>query len=579
MDWPRSNTFLSDEDLEHVFKYEPKQTTVIKIVESEGYQARVWSLESATDWSNWITAHVLSHNSCDRGLFLIIGRRTSEPLFVPSSGVTIDKWLATAESQDSSPFMMRRAHTFAPLDEKREVQGGGKAPAPTSGGGNREIRVLPFSKKTFKLITECFRIHGSIARAVSRADVPLFSGESVTMGEPAYVYNCRTPNAWTNDMALSATHLKARSVTFSILFGASFEVEQRIMKRLQNITFEASHPLVMPGIFTELELLRHTKVVESMVVKAEAKIFDLEFMGNRARTQKETEMRNFDKRDTWLDLTYMRNMIVSWNTQLGKMLDNSKDLNNRSFDLRQGNSQGWRLQYPEIGRSHIPTEDEPDATAGHQIVDLATIPYRSIKKEDYTPRAASWYDSALVSGEPDIWPAEMPTLSNSTLSNSSMGEKEGPKVQCTRKCAGECHCGQMVTIGDKITRRIMTIRDEYDEKIRDCTMRIDGMAMATQWSHGETNVEIALATNRDSRVMRSIALVTMVFLPGTFFATVFSMTFFDWFGEDGKARVSQNLWIYIVITFCFTVLTVGSWYFFVFFKQRHRVLKVGGGVV
>lgn len=37
-------------------------------------------------------------------------------------------------------------------------------------------------------------------------------------------------------------------------------------------------------------------------------------------------------------------------------------------------------------------------------------------------------------------------------------------------------------------------------------------------AQGETNVEIALATGKDSKHMRSIALVTMVFLPGTFFA-------------------------------------------------------------
>jgi len=39
----------------------------------------------------------------------------------------------------------------------------------------------------------------------------------------------------------------------------------------------------------------------------------------------------------------------------------------------------------------------------------------------------------------------------------------------------------MHTVGYKIKSRIMAIRDEYDDKIRDCTMRIEGMAMATQW--------------------------------------------------------------------------------------------------
>ena len=40
---------------------------------------------------------------------------------------------------------------------------------------------------------------------------------------------------------------------------------------------------------------------------------------------------------------------------------------------------------------------------------------------------------------------------------------------------------QMRRAGYKIRVRIQEITDEYDNKIRDCTMRVDGMAMATQW--------------------------------------------------------------------------------------------------
>lgn len=88
--------------------------------------------------------------------------------------------------------------------------------------------------------------------------------------------------------------------------------------------------------------------------------------------------------------------------------------------------------------------------------------------------------------------------------------------------------------------------------------------------------------------MRSISLVTMVFLPGTFFAvslggfesdeyltnnltqTVFSMTFFDWQGQNGGTRVSSYLWIYIVVTVIFTAITIGLWYFFVIFRRSGR---------
>lgn len=47
---------------------------------------------------------------------------------------------------------------------------------------------------------------------------------------------------------------------------------------------------------------------------------------------------------------------------------------------------------------------------------------------------------------------------------------------------------QMRKVGEKIRLRLAAIRDDYDEKIRDCTMRIDGMAMATQWVKTGTNL-------------------------------------------------------------------------------------------
>ncbi len=37
------------------------------------------------------------------------------------------------------------------------------------------------------------------------------------------------------------------------------------------------------------------------------------------------------------------------------------------------------------------------------------------------------------------------------------------------------------TIGDGIQDRLQAIIDEYGDKIRECKMRVDGMAMATQW--------------------------------------------------------------------------------------------------
>ncbi|KAK4153467.1 hypothetical protein C8A00DRAFT_33833, partial [Chaetomidium leptoderma] len=109
--------------------------------------------------------------------------------------------------------------------------------------------------------------------------------------------------------------------------------------------------------------------------------------------------------------------------------------------------------------------------------------------------------------------------------------------------------------GRLIKDRLGLLVEELDDMIDDCSMRVDGMTIATQWSQGDTTVDIATAAGRHSSQMRSIALVTMIFLPGTFFATVFSMTFFNWGSQDG-AIVSSYIWIYFLVTVLFTAVTL-----------------------
>lgn len=59
-------------------------------------------------------------------------------------------------------------------------------------GGRRDVRTLPFSKQTFRFITRNFYVRSSIARVISRADVPVFSSASIQVEEldgktyPAY---------------------------------------------------------------------------------------------------------------------------------------------------------------------------------------------------------------------------------------------------------------------------------------------------------------------------------------------------------------------------------------------------------
>ncbi|KAI1158682.1 hypothetical protein F5B18DRAFT_640021 [Nemania serpens] len=85
---------------------------------------------------------------------------------------------------------------------------------------------------------------------------------------------------------------------------------------------------------------------------------------------------------------------------------------------------------------------------------------------------------------------------------------------------------------------------------------------------------IAIATARDSAAMQVIAAVTILFLPATFTATFFSMTFFD-FSNAAKPGVSPWTWIYAVVTGTVTILIQSTWVI----MSRKKKAKVTKGIL
>ncbi|KAI0427517.1 hypothetical protein F5Y09DRAFT_29245 [Xylaria sp. FL1042] len=141
----------------------------------------------------------------------------------------------------------------------------------------------------------------------------------------------------------------------------------------------------------------------------------------------------------------------------------------------------------------------------------------------------------------------------------------------------------LVETGTKIKERLKHLIDEFDEHIQKCATIIDGVGLASQLEWNQigrkdtfTNLEIAhnglkvaQHTRRDSELMKSIALLTMIFLPATFVATLFSMGIFEWKGMHGEIlSVSPYIWLYIAVTVIITSVTLGMWYL-----MRRRVVE------
>ncbi|KAI0505640.1 hypothetical protein F5B22DRAFT_516044 [Xylaria bambusicola] len=137
--------------------------------------------------------------------------------------------------------------------------------------------------------------------------------------------------------------------------------------------------------------------------------------------------------------------------------------------------------------------------------------------------------------------------------------------------------------GTKMKERLKHLIDEFDEHIRKCANIIEGVGLASQleWNQigrkdtftnlqiAHNGLKVAQHTRRDSELMKSIALLTMVFLPATFVATLFSMGIFSWKGPRGEIlSVSPWIWLYVAVTVAITSVTLGTWYLWVMRRRR-----------
>ena len=77
-------------------------------------------------------------------------------------------------------------------------------------------------------------------------------------------------------------------------------------------------------------------------------------------------------------------------------------------------------------------------------------------------------------------------------------------------------------------------------------------------SHSFSSTVIASETRKDSASMKTIAALTMLFLPATFIATVFGMSFFEYSAHG--LSVSGQWWVYVAITVPTTLLIFIIWW-------------------
>lgn len=83
--------------------------------------------------------------------------------------------------------------------------------------------------------------------------------------------------------------------------------------------------------------------------------------------------------------------------------------------------------------------------------------------------------------------------------------------------------------------------------------------MVTQ-QDSSTNLQMSFNMSQDSSSMHAITILTMVFLPGTFTATLFSTVAFQ-SSDKGAIEVTDWLWPFVGVAVILTLTVVATWYF------------------
>ncbi|KAI1660408.1 glycoside hydrolase family 31 protein [Daldinia decipiens] len=119
-----------------------------------------------------------------------------------------------------------------------------------------------------------------------------------------------------------------------------------------------------------------------------------------------------------------------------------------------------------------------------------------------------------------------------------------------------------------LLRRRMHASQEYLKYLKERAERLSTVLFAllthedstTHADLADASRRIAEATRHDSSSMRTVAIMTMAFLPATFFAALFALPSLDWHAESVAGVVrNPGFWVYWAFTLPSTAIVFGLW--------------------
>ncbi|KAK1480680.1 hypothetical protein CTAM01_14242 [Colletotrichum tamarilloi] len=351
-------------------------------------------------------------------------------------------------------------------------------------------------------------------------------------------------------MALSVTFMPSTLTTNAVLFGCDLKkpdmydgrmtLADIITSRLKNSDTPVFHPMMLPTMFADVERDRQIELVREKLEQLGRRIDRIALMKPAVKTS-----------------ASVRNEMETLN-------DDEKAISSPfgAHQLQQGMST---------------SSGSTTLTEGKGLVPPCTFP-----DEESLPTAKLWQQISRLRVGLSNWRRQLlKMISHVEDLNRIEFAPRGPFNSTYR----EEQRLQFFLTGERIRDRLQELVDEYDEYIRECSHIMDGFSLATQLeisqigrSDAKTNQEIsrvnldvAKMTRRDGSIMKSIAVLGMIFLPASFATAFFSMDFFD-LPKEGKGGILSSLfWIYVLAAVLLTLGTMAIFYFCILKKRDKEV--------
>ncbi|KAL7783246.1 hypothetical protein V8C37DRAFT_397392 [Trichoderma ceciliae] len=495
---------------------------------------------------------------CDVNL-RIAGEHCTQPLCLEDE-VQWENWLR--QFDDASAKQLDDASGISSCPGDKESSSTGQITMVPSAinlvmsGRASSLSRIPFSEKIFTQMMRKMKIHRSVIRAINRNTSCTFSRMTCALGSQSssprsIVYTCRTAESWEDDMALSVTFLPNTLTTNAIWFGCNLKERDIhghrltdsaiITGKLRNFDGEVFHPMMLPTVFAEFERDRHANLVRESNTQFVQRMIDI-------------ESRN--------DAFYGIHQIHRRDTQQTREKDGPSPRANSFFNDMKGRV-GSFLSGKTLSTSSSATFNSSDGSETLQSEGDFDIP------EDTESCAMLWIKISHLKNGLANWKTQVLKMIEhiQELENTNFGMECATSIEAwNSKRDGLKECGK------RIEERLRDLVDEYDDFIRECDHIMAGMSLATQLdlnnigrkdarlneNISRSSLAVAETAQRDGSLMKSIAVLGMIYLPATFVCTFFSMGFFQWRGQsDNTTTVSPDVWIFALVAIAFTLLTIG----------------------